>query len=252
MRIAALQSDTVWEDPQANFKRLRPWIATAASAGARLLLLPEMYSYGFSMATERISEPPGGESTQFLLDEAARHGLWIGGSLPERQDGAPKPHNTLVLASPEGTIHRYRKIHPFTHAGEHESYQAGDAFETVEIDGVRFTLFICYDLRFADEFWATTETTDVYLVAANWPERRAQHWVSLLIARAIENQAYVVGVNRVGEGGGLRYSGDSRILDPLGVMLAAGAEQETLLIADVDAETVRNIRQKLPFLADRR
>ncbi len=252
MRLAALQSDIVWEDPEANFERLRPWVAAAAGAGARLLVLPEMYSQGFSMATESIAEPVGGPSTRFLVEEAARCGLWLAGSLPERAEGAERPHNTLVVAGPGGEIHRYRKIHPFSYGGEHEHYQAGDAFTTVVIEGLRFTLFICYDLRFADEFWATAAETDVYLVVANWPERRRHHWQSLLVARAIENQAYVVGVNRVGEGGKLRYRGDSRIIDPMGEVLAAAAEQETLLIADVDASVVRQTRQKLPFLLDRR
>ena len=252
MRIAALQSDIVWEDAEANFERLRPWIAAAAAAGARLLALPEMYSYGFSMATEHTAEPEGGASTRFLIDEAQRHGLWLAGSLPERPEGAALPYNTLVVAGPAGEIRRYRKIHPFSYAGEHEHYRAGDAFTHVEIEGLRFTLFICYDLRFADEFWATAADTDVYLVVANWPQTRRHHWQTLLRARAIENQAYVVGVNRVGEGGDLRYTGDSRIIDPMGATLAAAAEQETLLIADLDAAKVREIREKLPFLRDRR
>ena len=252
MRIAALQSDIVWEDPDANFERLRPWITAAAGTGARLLVLPEMYSHGFSMATERISEPPGGPSTRFLVEEAARAGLWLAGSLPERPEGAERPYNTLVVASPSGETHRYRKIHPFSYAGEHEHYRAGEDFVGLTIEGLRFTLFICYDLRFADEFWATAEQTDVYLVVANWPEKRRRHWVSLLSARAIENQAYVVGVNRVGQGGKLRYRGDSRIIDPMGEVLAAAAEQETLLIADVDAAKVEETRKTLPFLQDRR
>ncbi len=252
MRIAALQSDVAWEDPEANFERLRPWVAAAAGAGARLLVLPEMYACGFSMATERIAEPVGGPSTRFLVDEAARYGLWLAGSLPELPEGAERPYNTLVLAGPCGEVHRYRKIHPFSHAGENEHYLAGDTFTSVVIEGVRFTLFICYDLRFADEFWATAVGTDAYLVVANWPEKRRWHWTALLRARAIENQAYVIGVNRVGEGGGLRYRGDSRILDPMGQVLAAASEQEALLIADLDAAKVRQTRQKLPFLLDRR
>lgn len=252
MRIAALQSDIVWEDPEANFARLEPWIAAAVAAGARLLVLPEMYACGFSMATERISEPPGGPSTRFLVERARRHGLWITGSLPERADGAKRPHNTLVLAGPGGELHRYRKIHPFSYAGEHEHYKAGEDFLTVEVEGLRLTAFICYDLRFADEFWATAEETHAYLVVANWPETRRHHWQALLLARAIENQAYVVGVNRVGSGGNLRYTGDSRVIDPRGEILAAAAEQETLLIADLDAEVVRETRRTLPFLRDRR
>jgi omega-amidase len=253
MRIAALQSDVVWEDAAANFERLRPWIGAAAAAGARLLALPEMYSHGFSMATERIAEPVDGASTRFLVDQARRHGLWLAGSLPERPAGAELPYNTLVVAGPAGEVHRYRKIHPFSYAGEHRHYQAGDAFTQVEIEGLRFTLFVCYDLRFADEFWATAAETDVYLVVANWPETRRHHWRTLLQARAIENQAYVVGVNRVGvEPSGLRYAGDSRIIDPMGEVLAAAAEQETLLIADLDAARVSQTREKLPFLRDRR
>ena len=252
MRIAALQSDIVWEDPPANFARLRPWIRAAAAATARMLLLPEMYACGFSMATEKIREPVDGPSTRFLCEQAAEHGLWIGGSLPETPAGAERPTNTFLLAGPEGETVRYRKIHPFTYAGEDRHYEAGTDFVTVEIEGLRCTLFVCYDLRFADEFWATAPGTDAYFVVANWPETRRHHWTSLLTARAIENQAYVVGVNRVGRGGKLDYTGDSRILDPMGRTLAAGAEQETLLLADLDSELVRETRESLPFLPDRR
>lgn len=252
MRIAALQSDIVWEDPHANFARLEPWIRSAASSGAQLLVLPEMYACGFSMATDKISEPVGGPSTRFLREQAAENGLWIAGSLPERPGPAGKPHNTLVLAGPEGEIHRYHKIHPFSYAGEDEHYEAGRDFATVEIEGLRFTCFICYDLRFADEFWETALATDAYLVVANWPEPRRHHWQTLLLARAIENQAYVVGVNRVGTGGKLVYTGDSRIIDPMGRILAAAAEQETLLLADLDAAVVEETRRALPFLPDRR
>ncbi len=252
MRIAALQSDVVWEDPEANFERLEPWVAAAAAAGAKLLALPEMFSYGFSMATERISEPPGGPSTRFLKDQAGRHGLWLAGSVPERAKRQKRPHNTLIVVGPRGEIHRYHKIHPFSYAGEHRHYTAGARFVTVAIEGLRVTLFVCYDLRFADEFWATAAETDAYLVVANWPEARRHHWTSLLVARAIENQAYVVGVNRVGEGGELRYRGDSRIVDPMGEVLAAAADQETLLLADLDPAVVAETRRELPFMNDRR
>ncbi|MEP6660111.1 MAG: nitrilase-related carbon-nitrogen hydrolase, partial [Acidimicrobiales bacterium] len=112
--------------------------------------------------------------------------------------------------------------------------------------------FVCYDLRFADEFWALAHDTDCYLIVANWPESRRHHWQSLLVARAIENQAYVVGVNRVGEGGRLGYSGDSRIIDPLGEVIAGGARTEATLIAEVDPAMVRDVRARFPFLQDRR
>lgn len=252
MRVAALQTEIAWEDPEANFERLRPWIERAAGAGAELAVLPEMFACGFSMATDRIAEPVGGPSTTFLRESAERHGLWLAGSVPEREEGAQRPANTFVLAGPGGQIHRYRKIHPFSYAGEHEHYIAGTERITVEIEGLKITPFVCYDLRFADEFWAEARTTDLYLVVANWPEARRRHWIALLRARAIENQAYVVGVNRVGEGGQLRYAGDSRIVDPMGEEIATAAEQEAMLVADVDRETVRRMRRDLPFLRDRR
>ena len=114
------------------------------------------------------------------------------------------------------------------------------------------SLFVCYDLRFADEFWQLAPATDVYIVPANWPESRRSHWIALLQARAIENQAYVIGCNRVGEGGGLTYSGDSRIVDPLGEIVASGAYSEALLVADVSAERVADVRTRFRFMQDRR
>ena len=253
MRVAAIQSDIAWEDPEANFERLRPWVAAAAAAGARLVVLPEMFACGFSMATERVREPPDGPSARFLADQANQHGLWICGSIPEAPEGAARPQNTLVLASPGGQVqHRYRKIHPFSFAREHEHYDAGDRHVTVDVEGLRCTLFVCYDLRFADEFWGRAPTTDAYIVVANWPERRRRHWTTLLQARAIENQAYVVGVNRVGHGSGVDYSGDSRIIDPWGEILAAAAGGETMLLADLKPAAVQDARDKFPVLKDRR
>lgn len=252
MRIAALQFDIAWEDPPANFTRVAPWVASAAAAGARLLLLPEMFACGFSMNTARVAEPPDGPSARFLREQAARHGLWLAGSVPERPPESDRPYNTLLVAGPSGELQRYRKIHPFTFAREHEYYAPGDRHVTLDVEGVRFTLFVCYDLRFADEFWASARDTDCYLVPANWPERRRNHWMSLLTARAIENQAYVAGINRVGSGDGLTYSGDSRIVDPWGEVLASAAAQETLLLAEIDPVRVREARASFPVMQDRR
>jgi len=252
MRIAALQCDTVWENPEENYARLAPWITRAAEAGARLVALPEMFACGFSMDTGRIAEAPDGPSVGFLTDQAQRHGLWVAGSIPERRPGQERPHNTLVLAGPGGEAHRYRKLHPFSYAREDEHYLAGDTPLTAEIEGLRLTPFICYDLRFADVFWAAARETDAYLVVANWPRPRREHWRALLRARAIENQAWVVAVNRVGEGGRLSYSGDSAIIDPMGVVVAEASEQEALLLADVTPDAVRHARETFPFLRDRR
>jgi predicted amidohydrolase len=252
MRIAAVQHDIVWEDRDANFERLAPRIGGAVGAGAELVLLTETFSTGFSM-TPGIGEPEDGPSARFLAGQAAEHGVWVAGTCPEIAPGEELPYNSFVLAGPDGTVHRYRKLHPFTHAGEHERFRAGEKPVTVEVGGLRITPFICYDLRFADVFWKAAPETDVYLVPANWPSPRRQHWQTLLQARAIENQAYVVGCNRVGTAGdGTEHVGDSRIVSPMGELLATAAAVETVVLADVDAAEVTATRDRLRFLADRR
>ncbi|HEV7725555.1 MAG TPA: nitrilase-related carbon-nitrogen hydrolase [Modestobacter sp.] len=252
MRIAAVQHDIVWEDREANFERLAPQVARAVGAGAELVLLTETFSTGFSM-TPGIGEPEGGPSSQFLADRAAEHGVWVAGTCPEIGAGEELPYNSFVLAGPDGTTHRYRKLHPFTHAGEHQRFRAGEKPVTVQVGGLRMTPFICYDLRFADVFWRAAPETDVYLVPANWPSPRRQHWQTLLQARAIENQAYVVGCNRVGSAGdGTEHAGDSRIVSPMGELLATAAGIETVVLADVDAAEVAATRDRLRFLPDRR
>ena len=256
MKIAAIQHDVVWEDPAANFARLEPMIGAAAGAGARIVVLTEMYATGFSMDAERIAEPEDGPSSSFLIDQAMAHGLWVYASVPERRPAGGRPRNVGILAAPDGSARRYAKIHPFSYAGEHEIYDAGTETVTLTIDDgdeqLRVSLFVCYDIRFGDDFWMLAPETDCYLVVANWPEPRRLAWQSLLQARAIENPAYVVGVNRVGEGGGSVYAGDSRIVDPLGEVLASGARGEALLVVDVHAATVASVRGRFPFLRDRR
>jgi predicted amidohydrolase len=252
MRIAAVQHDIVWEDRDANFTRLAPQVARAVGAGAELVLLTETFSTGFSMTTG-IGEPEGGPSATFLAEQAAEHGVWLGGTCPEVAAGEELPYNSFVLVGPDGTTHRYRKLHPFTHAGEHERFRAGEKPVTVDIGGLRVTPFVCYDLRFADVFWTAAPGTDVYLVPANWPSPRRLHWQTLLQARAIENQAYVVGCNRVGTAGdGTEHAGDSRIVSPMGELLATAAGVETIVLADVDPAEVTATRDRLRFLPDRR
>ncbi|MCA0147018.1 nitrilase-related carbon-nitrogen hydrolase [Blastococcus sp. LR1] len=252
MKVAAVQHDIVWEDREANYARLAPQVARAAAAGAELVLLTETFSTGFSM-TPGIGEPEDGPSAAFLAAQAAESGVWVGGSCPEIADGEPLPYNSFVLAGPDGTTHRYRKLHPFSHGGEHERFRAGEGPLTVTVGGVRITPFICYDLRFADVFWRAAPDTDLYVVVANWPAARRLHWQTLLQARAIENQAYVVGCNRVGTAGdGTEHAGDSRIVSPMGELLATAAGVETIVLADVDPAEVAATRDRFRFLADRR
>jgi predicted amidohydrolase len=254
VKVAAIQHDIVWEDAEATHKHVAPLIAQAAEQGARLIVLSEMFATGFSMQPERIAEPEGAASEQFLLAQAQIHDAYLLASIAQRgSDG--RYRNNAVLAAPDGTITaRYAKIHPFSYAREDEHYAAGTDFCTVRINDLRVSLFICYDLRFADEFWALAPDTDLYVVPANWPEARAEHWKALLRARAIENQAYVVGVNRVGEdGSGHPHGGHSAIIDPLGVVLAAPAQNaEQVVVAEVSAAVVSATRTRFPFIADRR
>lgn len=255
MKIAAIQHDIVWCDRAANFAHASDLIDEAAGNDADLVLLSETFSTGFAVEDERFPEEQDGASSAFLRNMATSNGLWVGGTCPEIpavSKGDRRPANTFVLAGPDGTVHRYRKIHPFTFGGEDRHVRPGEELVTVNIDGICMSLFVCYDLRFGDEFWSLAGGTDVYLVPANWPESRREHWLTLLRARAIENQAYVVGCNRVGDGGGIRYSGDSRIYGPFGEELAAANDDETILYAEITSEEVTRTRDRFRFLQDRR
>jgi predicted amidohydrolase len=252
VKVAALQHDIVWEDAPATFAHLAPMVAFAADDGVRLAVLSEMFSTGFSMNADRVAEAVDGPSTEFLVEQATAHAMWLCASVAIRHVGEDKPSNTCVLAAPDGTVHHYRKLHPFSYAGEHEQYAAGDAFATIDVDGLRCSLFVCYDLRFADEFWALAHDTDCYIVPANWPASRRDHWRTLLRARAIENQSYVVGVNRIGDGGGVAYVGDSAIIGPFGEELGDAGGDEAVVVADCAPAHVAAIRARYPFLTDRR
>lgn len=254
MKIVVVQHEIEWESPEHNFEALRPQIREAADTGARLIVLTETFSWGFTMNTDVARERPDGPSTQFLLEQAAATGAWIVGSIPVSDDGVEMPHNRMTFAGPNGELHAYNKLHPFTFSGEDKSYRAGDRRNTITIEGLRISTFVCFDLRFANEFWDLAHDTDCYLVIANWPASRRHHWRTLLTARAIENQAWVVGANRFGEDPNISYCGDSMIIDPFGEIVedtgdSAGA---TMITADVTAERVQQVREQFPFLADRR
>lgn len=253
MKVAGIQHPIVWEQPEATFKIVTPMIASAAAAGAELIAVTEMFSTGFSMNTASVAEAPDGPSASFLLDQASVHGVTIVGSVPTRHPDFDKPVNLLTVATPDGVAGHYAKIHPFSFSGEDEHYAPGRDFLTLDIQGVRCTFFICYDLRFADEFWATAADTDLFIVVANWPASRRLHWDALLRARAIENQAYVLATNRVGDdGNGLAHSGGTTLIDPLGETLAAVSSDPAIAMGDVDPFRVADVRARFPFARDRR
>jgi predicted amidohydrolase len=250
VRVALLQLEIVWEDVEASHSRAARLLDAAAQGGARLAVLPEMFSTGFSMHPQRVAQPPGGPSERFLRERAGSLGFWILASIPE--SGGERPRNVALLVSPTGEVTRYAKIHPFSFAGEDREYAGGDGIVTVDVEGVRVTPFICYDLRFPEPFRLAADATDLYAVVSNWPERRQAHLTVLLQARAIENLAYVVGVNRAGEGDGLRYAGRSIAFSPWGEKLVEAGEQEAVVFCEVDPAVVASARQTFPALRDRR
>lgn len=253
LRVAIVQHDVVFEDAPATLERLGPKIQAASAEGAGLILLTEMFATGFSMATERVAEPAGhGIGAQFLAEKAAATGAVVAGSLPILEPGATRPVNRFLFAFPDGTTTAYDKLHPFSYGGEDHHYAAGDKVVQLRVGDLVLTPFVCYDLRFADVFWSVAERTEAYVLVANWPASRQAHFRALVVARAIENQAYVLATNRVGRGGGIDYGGGSLVVDPFGEILAEAGGNEEILLVDVDPARVAEVRERYRFLADRR
>ncbi|MBM4161480.1 MAG: carbon-nitrogen family hydrolase [Ignavibacteria bacterium] len=252
MKLALCQLDIVWEDKQSNLVKCTAAAAAAARAKADLVIFPEMSLTGFSMESAKIAEPLDGLSVRAMQGIAAAHTIRIIFGLATVQEG--KHYNTLVCLDTSGEIvHTYNKIHPFSYGREDKHYSSGDQFRCFEIDGVPLAGFICYDLRFPELFTHLADCTKLYVVIANWPDARVDHWKHLLRARALDTFAFVAGVNRVGTGGNLRYTGDSLVFDPWG-RLVEGSEdpQHSLLFREIDVGQVEQVRKELSLLDDRR
>lgn len=254
--VAGVQADLVWQDRAANHAMARAEVARAAAAGARLVVLPEMFASGFSMDTAIVAEPADGPTATMLAEVAAANDVWVAGTFACAQP-VGLPTNRMVVAGPAGEQTVYDKIHPFTHGGEADHYVGGATPTVMDVDGVRVGLVICYDLRFANLFWQLGPAVDLFIVPANWPCTRSAHWRSLLVVRAIENQAWVLGVNRVGvgrrtDGGDLDYCGDTVLVDPMGATVAAAAQRANLVMGTVDTDDVTRVRDRFRFLPDRR
>ena len=251
MKVAGIQLDIAWEKPKENFHRARRMAAEAVDAGARLVVLPEMFATGFSMKAELVAG--FAEDTRaFLSGLAGELSAFVLAGYGE--PAHPRPANACSIFDPSGAeILHYRKMHPFSMAGEDVHYLAGESVETAMVEEVRVTPLICYDLRFPEPFRAAATRTDLFCVLANWPEPRRRHWSLLLRARAIENQAYVLGVNRVGSGEGLVYTGDSALLDPMGDEISVAASRaEESFGGSIDPGEVLQIRARFGFLNDRK
>lgn len=251
LTVAGVQLNIEWEDPEANFRSAEAMIRQAAERGARLVVLPEMFATGFSMASDTVTGHADA-IREFVRTQAARHGVWLIAGLAARDGGAA--FNEASLFAPDGGERlSYRKIHPFTLAGEHTHYDAGEEVVTALVDGVRVTPLVCYDLRFTELFRSSATQTDLFVVIANWPDRRSHAWRILLQARAIDCQAWVLGVNRVGkDGNGVPHRGDTALVDPMGDVVAVLSWDEGVVNGTVDSRRVSALRDRYPFLADRR
>jgi omega-amidase len=252
VNVIALQYDIAWEDKHANFAKVRKLLNEVAPAKDSLVVLPEMFATGFSMDADTIAEEYGGPTEQFLATTAQEFGVClVAGAAMRSRDGHPR--NKALVFSPAGELLTfYAKMKPFTPGGEPEHYQAGLKPVAFRWDECTVSPFICYDLRFPEIFRAAVAAhrPELFVVIANWPEKRIQHWVRLLQARAIENQAYVVGVNRLGHDPYYAYPGRSLIIDPQGEVLADAGDREGCISAQLDLAALRKYREGLPFLDD--
>lgn len=248
LRVATIQTKLFWEDIDANLHMLGEKISSLHQK-ADLIVLPEMFSTGFSMNTA-LAETQDGRAMQWMQDMAARYNMAICGSLMMRN--RHDVFNRFVWMNPGGIYHVYNKRHLFRMGGEDEHYKAGNEKLIVDFKGFKLQLLVCYDLRFPVWIRRTLkENFDALLVVANWPQRRAAHWKVLLQARAIENQCYVVGVNRVGhDGNEVYHSGDSAVIDPKGEIIYHKADQEDIAIHVLEKEKVTAYRLDFPALND--
>jgi predicted amidohydrolase len=266
--VTLVQANLHWENREANIAMFDKMIRSAADK-MELVVLPEMFSTGFSMTPQKLAEKMDGPTISWMKKIAAEKKIIVTGSVIIEEDG--NYYNRLIWMLPTGESGHYDKRHLFAYAGEDEPYSPGRKRLIASVKGWRINLQVCYDLRFpvwsrqsvpvhpisngefekdeADE--GQLPEYDVLMNVANWPEKRNHAWKTLLQARAIENQCYVVGVNRVGtDGNGNIYSGDSMIVDPMGEIVETVVHEEKLFTYSLEFEKLNNVRNKLPFLKD--
>ncbi|MCA1963915.1 MAG: carbon-nitrogen family hydrolase [Prosthecobacter sp.] len=250
--IHAIQLDSVWEDKAASFAKVRALLAASPPPQGALVVLPEMFATGFSCAVEATAEPEHGETEFFLKALARDHRCCVVGGLVVRQAQGARALNQALAVGPDGEIlARYTKRRPFSLGGESAVHERGHAPVVFEWGGFRLGLLVCYDLRFPELARDLVRLgAEVIVCIAAWPVKRFLHWMTLLQARAIENQAYVIGVNRTGSEPAYSYNGRSLVVDPQGVIIADAGEREQVLCSTLEHAIVSEWRAQFPALRD--
>lgn len=251
LRFTLIQTALHWENKPANLAMLSEKI-NAIDTATEIVILPEMFSTGFSMKPEELAETMDGPTVNWMREIAMQKRIILTGSVIITEEG--KYYNRLIWMLPNGQYGYYDKRHCFAFAGEDKHYTPGNKRLIASVKGFRINLQICYDLRFP--VWARQQQEgepeyDVLVYVANWPERRNTAWKTLLTARAIENQCYTIGVNRVGnDGNNIYHSGDSMVVNPLGEVLYHKAHDEDIFTIALNMDELKDIRSKFPFLRD--
>ena len=249
LALAIVQTDLFWEDAPANQASLEEQLA-GLSHPVDVIVLPEMFTTGFSMTPEKVAEPVNLSSTRWMQQIASQFDALVIGSFAAREDN--KYYNRLLAVKPDGSFESYDKRHLFRMGGEHQVYNGGKSRLIVDFRGWKICPLICYDLRFPVWSRNSDETPyDLLIYVANWPAARAYAWDTLLRARAIENQAYVAGANRIGsDANGVAHAGGSLLLDFLGKPLSEAGEHATVLTGKVTLSELRKYRERFPAYLD--
>jgi predicted amidohydrolase len=248
LAVIALQTDIVWENPKGNREKIEKMVSTVAVCD--IVVLPEMFTTGFQPKGMNLAETMNGETVQWMKNLAQQRNFVVAGSIIVHEN--EKLYNRFIWAFPDGKTEFYDKRHLFSYGKEHLHYAAGQKRVVLEYKGWRILPQICYDLRFP--VWSRNQNDyDLAVYVASWPQPRTWVWEHLLVARAIENQAYVVGVNRVGvDGFGLHYDGKSKIIDPTGSVISPSENPvEQVLQATLNYQTLTQWRNAFPALSDR-
>jgi predicted amidohydrolase len=252
LTITTIQSNLIWEDKEANLQLLQKKIDSITEK-TEIVVLPEMFSTGFSMRAKELAETMEGETVEWMRTVSNKNGIILTGSVIIKEED--KYFNRLIWMLPNGQYGYYDKRHLFAYAEEDQHFNSGNKRLIASVKGWKINLLVCYDLRFP--VWARQKSEDgipeydVLIYVANWPERRSHAWKTLLCARAIENQCYVVGVNRVGDDAkNIHYSGNSLVIDPMGQVLYHMADEEDVNTITLSKEKLTEVRTKYPFLND--